>query len=72
MDEVEPIRVCNIVSANCSISLKSLFPEETIDFLVGKALGVIAAIDDDVTMNTIKKGIREEMIKMYKESKETK
>lgn len=71
-EEIEPIlvRVCSIVSANCTITLKSNTDKENMDFLITRGLGVIASIDDESTMNTIKRAVREDTEKLYKKTKE--
>lgn len=76
VDDLEGCRAIYLVTANVTLSLKTMDRSENIEYLINRAMGVIATIDDEDAMREIKKAVRNDTAKnleeLEKQKKETK
>jgi len=70
--DLEKCRSIYLVTAEVILSLKSNVAEETMEYLISKAMGIVATINDEDAMKTIKESVRKETIESIKELEEWK
>lgn len=69
-EALEYCRSVNIVTAKCTLTLKSEAKDDTIQSLIWRALNIIATVDDEETMKEISKNATQEIKEAIKDSKE--